>query len=161
MAVLALGSLAKAAGSAQGSVRRVENRVRRQSEHPGSGYGAPHPGLAMWGCPLCPQPTPQLLDGTLAPTLGMRKRGTTAVVTFPVPQPQVCLFWRLQEFLQVLHCRPGQSQAQGSTWVLPHLCSHSFASCPAGACLLSQACAAGNWHSCNWAVLGPGLTLEV
>lgn len=63
MVVLALGSLAKAAGSAQGSVRRVENKVRRQSEPPGSGCGAICPGLAMWDCPLCPQPTPQLLVG--------------------------------------------------------------------------------------------------
>lgn len=49
MAVLALGSPAKAAGSAQGSVRRVENKVRRQSEPPGSGCGAPRPGLAVGG----------------------------------------------------------------------------------------------------------------
>lgn len=47
MAVLALGSPAKAAGSAQGSGRRVENKVRRQSEWPGSGCGALHPGPAM------------------------------------------------------------------------------------------------------------------
>lgn len=154
MAVLALGSLAKAAGSAQGSVGRVENQARRQSEAPGSGCGACNGGLPpvppahptapgwVWVCPL-------------AHTLWMRKRGTTATVTFPVPQPQVCFFWRLQEFLQVLHCLPGQSQIQGSTWVLPHLCSHSFTSCQAGAR------AAGNWHSCNGAVLGPGLTLKV
>lgn len=65
MAVLALGSPAKAAGSAQGSVRRVENKVRRQSEPPGSGCGASRPGLAVWGCPLCTATSPlHTLDGS-------------------------------------------------------------------------------------------------
>lgn len=63
MVVLALGSLAKAAGSAQGSGRRVENKVRRQSRPPGSACGALCPGLAMWDCPLRPQLTPQGLGG--------------------------------------------------------------------------------------------------
>lgn len=84
MAVLALGSPAKAAGSAQGSVRRVENKVRRQSEPPGSGCGAPRPGLAVWGCPLLHSHVPSAHAGWLrAGSTGSRLATAAAPACHP------------------------------------------------------------------------------